>query len=153
MSDNALQLHLRHQELRLDQRGRSYWEIIAEEAALSCASTAILLCDVWDRHWSRGATERVDGMVGLMDRVAVAARGCGMQIIHAPSDTMDFYADHPASVRVAQARGAWRPGCGTDTRGPTIPCRPSGAGTWGACRVTSAAGPGEGTSTRSARRI
>ena len=101
VSRTALQMQLRHQELRSDQRGRAYWEVIAEEATLVCARTAILLCDVWDQHWSRGATERVEGMVGQMNRVVEAARGGGVQIVHAPSDTMDFYADHPARRRVA----------------------------------------------------
>ena len=102
MGETALQLQLRHQELRSDQRGRAYWEVVSEGAALPYVKTAILLCDVWDKHWSRGATERVDGMVGQMNRVVETARGRGVQIVHAPSDTMDFYADHPARVAVAE---------------------------------------------------
>ncbi|MFC1526804.1 isochorismatase [Candidatus Latescibacterota bacterium] len=109
MAASDLKLSLRHQELRRDQRGRAFWEIVSEEAGLPCSETALLLCDVWDQHWSRGATERVDGMVGRMNEVVAVARGAGVQIIHAPSDTMDFYADSPARKRVAEAAPAVPP--------------------------------------------
>jgi nicotinamidase-related amidase len=35
-----------------------------------------------------------------MNDVVTAARGLGVSIIHAPSDTMDFYVDHPARRRM-----------------------------------------------------
>lgn len=50
---------------------------------------------MWDRHWCPGATERVAEMAPAMNRVITAARSRGMLILHCPSDTMEFYKDHP----------------------------------------------------------
>jgi nicotinamidase-related amidase len=46
----------------------------------------LILCDVWDRHWSRGASERVDVLAPRIDRFARAARERGVFVIHAPSE-------------------------------------------------------------------
>ena len=70
---------------------------------LAPGETALLLCDVWDHHWSRGAEERLEAMVPTMNRVVEAARGAGVTIIHAPSGTMPFYAGTPARQRLLDA--------------------------------------------------
>jgi hypothetical protein len=44
-----------------------------------------------------------------MERVASTLRSRGVQILHAPSDTMDFYAGHPARVRMGEAPPAEPP--------------------------------------------
>ena len=72
----------------------------AELRALEPGRLAIIVCDMWDRHWSRGASERVDEMVPRMNGVLLTARSRGVSIIHAPSDTLGFYADHPARRRM-----------------------------------------------------
>ena len=61
-----------------------------------CSETAIIICDMWDRHWCRGATKRVAEMAPSMNRVVSLAREKGVLIVHAPSDCMDYYEDHPA---------------------------------------------------------
>ena len=50
---------------------------------------------MWDRHHCPDATERVGEMAPRMNEVVRAARARGIQIIHCPSDTMEFYKDHP----------------------------------------------------------
>ena len=77
--------------------------MVATEAEYDFAATALLLCDVWNKHWSRGASERVDAMVPRMNEVVAAARASGVQIVHAPSSTMEFYAGTPARQRVLDA--------------------------------------------------
>jgi nicotinamidase-related amidase len=57
--------------------------------------TAIIICDMWDRHWCDGATRRVDEMAPVMNAVVRTARHRGVFILHAPSDTMEFYQDTP----------------------------------------------------------
>jgi nicotinamidase-related amidase len=94
-----LQLSLRRQELSQDDGGHAYWRQIAEPGSYAVSQTALLLCDMWDQHWSRGATERVDAMVPRMNEVTSAARDCGVLIVHSPSDTMDFYEGTPARQR------------------------------------------------------
>ena len=58
--------------------------------------TAIIICDMWDEHWCKGATRRVAEMAGPLNDVVSIARDKGVQIVHAPSDCMDYYKNHPA---------------------------------------------------------
>lgn len=103
MQQAEFHLHLRTQELTEDSRGYTHWRTQITEQPTNAAQTAIIICDMWDKHWSRGASERVDQMVGRMNDVVTAARRRGAYIIHAPSDTMDFYAEHPARLRALAA--------------------------------------------------
>jgi len=57
--------------------------------------TALVICDVWDKHWCNGANVRLGAMLERMNRTVEAARAAGALIIHAPSDCMDFYKDTP----------------------------------------------------------
>jgi len=59
------------------------------------SQTAIIICDVWDQHWCKGATRRGAELAPRINEVASKARDMGMLIIHAPSGTMDSYQDHP----------------------------------------------------------
>ncbi len=67
------------------------------------AKTAVIVCDMWDRHWCQGATARVVEMAPRMDQFLQIARDRGVLIIHAPSSCMDAYQDHPARKRAQQA--------------------------------------------------
>ena len=98
-----LKPRLRSQNLVQDQEGYSIWQVQVEEGAWPAAKTALLLCDVWNGHWCRGAVERLDSMVGRMDSVVTRLRAAGVLIVHAPSDTMDFYTDSPARNRAILA--------------------------------------------------
>ena len=80
--------------------GRNGWRAVEEEVVWPVSETAIVVVDMWDKHWSWGATERVDVMAPRMNTVLNAARDRGVQIIHAPSDTMEFYKNHPARLWV-----------------------------------------------------
>jgi nicotinamidase-related amidase len=55
---------------------------------------------MWDQHWSTGATERVAPLAVKINEVVQAARANGVQIIHAPSETLDFYANSLARKRL-----------------------------------------------------
>ncbi len=65
--------------------------------------TAIVVCDMWDKHWCTPATERVGEMAPRMNQVVKAARERGVLIIHCPSNTMDYYQDHPGRKLAQQA--------------------------------------------------
>ena len=79
------------------------WREETLDVELPIAETALLLCDVWDKHWCRGASERVDAMAPRMNEVVQAARAKGVPIIHAPSGTMFFYTDTPMRQRMMDA--------------------------------------------------
>ena len=57
--------------------------------------TAVIICDMWDRHWCKSATARVAEMAPQMNKVISKLREQGVLIFHCPSDTMNFYKDHP----------------------------------------------------------
>jgi len=65
--------------------------------------TAVVICDMWDKHWCPSASARVAEMAPRVDRLIAAARRRGVLIIHCPSGTMDFYADTPQRRRAQQA--------------------------------------------------
>lgn len=68
--------------------------------------TALVICDMWDDHWCKGAARRVEELAGPMDKVIAAARQRGVLIIHAPSSTVDFYKETPQRKRAQEAKFA-----------------------------------------------
>src|SRR5262245_30752279 len=60
------------------------------------ARTAVIICDMWQKHWCQGASRRVAELAPIMNRAVAAARSRGVLIVHAPSSCMDYYKDHPA---------------------------------------------------------
>jgi nicotinamidase-related amidase len=76
-------------------KGSGDWQEVHVRKSLPSGQTAILICDMWDNHWCRGATRRVGVLAEKMDPVLAQARKLGILIIHAPSDTMDFYQEMP----------------------------------------------------------
>jgi Isochorismatase family len=69
---------------------------------MSTGDTALLICDMWDRHWCTHAGRRMNILAQQIEQTANVARAAGIQIIHSPSSTMPFYADYPERRR-AQA--------------------------------------------------
>jgi len=81
-------------------KGSGDWREVSLQQSLAAEKTAVLICDMWDKHWCRGATERVNGLVTKMAPFVESARQRGIQIIHAPSEVMDFYQDAPQRRRI-----------------------------------------------------
>ena len=102
-SPRPVRVTARRRKLALDERGYRDWRVVEQPVELQPAATALVLCDVWDHHWCRGAEERLEPLVPDIDHTARTARGLGMLVVHAPSDTMEFYAGHPARARVLEA--------------------------------------------------
>jgi len=73
---------------------------VQRPGALETAATALLICDMWDDHWCRSAARRYDTLAARMNPVIGTARARGVQIIHAPSDCMDYYAGAPQRRRI-----------------------------------------------------
>ena len=69
--------------------------LINEVQDWQAKETAIVICDMWDKHWCKGATSRVAEMAPHMNKVISIARDKGAHIVHAPSDCMDYYKNHP----------------------------------------------------------
>lgn len=95
-----LTLNLRNRQQGVDSKGYQIWKENVFTQVIEAERTAILICDVWDTHWSSGARERLDVMVPRMNDVVNEARDRGVNLIHSPSDTMDFYVDSAARARI-----------------------------------------------------
>ncbi len=55
----------------------------------------MVVCDMWDRHWSLGATRRVGQMVPGLNEFLRALRDHGALIVFAPAGTMAYYDARP----------------------------------------------------------
>lgn len=98
MADRRLDLKARRQELARDN-GFAVWNTITTDTRWEPEHTALVLCDIWDSHWCRGAVERLNALTARMNEVVTACRDRGILIVHAPSDTLGFYHDAPARKR------------------------------------------------------
>jgi nicotinamidase-related amidase len=78
-------------------------ERTGEMTSWDAARTAVIVCDVWDYHHSVNAVRRLEEMLPSMDKLLQTARQSGSVIIHAPSDCMPQYAEHPARLRAIDA--------------------------------------------------
>ena len=76
-------------------KGSGEWQEVSVRRQVDPRRTAVVICDMWDRHWCDGANERVGLLIKQAAPFVAAARKRGMLIIHAPSDTMAFYQDAP----------------------------------------------------------
>lgn len=92
----VLTLHCQSQQLMQDEGGHVIWKQSITSKQVPAQQMAIIICDMWDRHWSRGANERVDAMAPRMNGVLEAARAAGIHIIHSPSNVVDYYHGSPA---------------------------------------------------------
>jgi type 1 glutamine amidotransferase/nicotinamidase-related amidase len=84
---------LRHR-IPADDEGKLYRTVTRTET-WDAAQTAVIVCDVWDSHHCLNAVRRVQEMAPRMNQFLITARTRGALIIHAPSDCMAFYKDHP----------------------------------------------------------
>lgn len=81
-------------------KGSGVWQEVHFQKDFPISQTAIVICDMWDHHWCKGAESRVVVLARKMEPVLEEARDRGIQIIHAPSETMDAYASAPQRLRM-----------------------------------------------------
>ncbi len=119
-----------HLKLRTEVRPfrvEDVWEAAYFEGKFDARQTAIVICDMWDRHWCSGATRRVGLIAHKMEPVLEAARAAGITIIHAPSDTMAYYKDYPQRLNILAVPRASAPApLGLDS--PPLPIDDSDGG-------------------------
>jgi len=89
----------RAEDLRLHARSRVVAEPGSSEVRVredtllwDPTRTAVVICDMWDRHWCQGATERVAALAPRVNAFVRAARDRGVLVIHCPSGTLGTYA-------------------------------------------------------------
>jgi len=94
--DNVPALKISIQKRLPSEGDKGVFYISQEIQEWKVSQTAIIICDMWDKHWCKGAEERVAEMAPVMNKVITIAREKGILIVHAPSSCMEFYKDHPA---------------------------------------------------------
>src|SRR5688572_19805431 len=89
-------------QLRLTLRGRekvkgleNVYDVTERPAAWDPKKTALIVIDVWDKHWCEGANRRVAEMAPRFAAFVGALRDRGVFVVHAPSDTMKTYEGTP----------------------------------------------------------
>jgi nicotinamidase-related amidase/type 1 glutamine amidotransferase len=90
-------------------QGSGKFTVLYKRLEWNPAETAIIICDMWDKHWCEGATSRVAELAPAINKVVSKARDKGVLIIHSPSETMNYYKDHPARKRAQNAPKATNP--------------------------------------------
>ncbi len=71
------------------------YSIINKTEEWKPSETAIIICDMWDKHWCNDATNRVNELAPQINTIITIGRNKGMLIVHAPSDCMAYYKDYP----------------------------------------------------------
>jgi type 1 glutamine amidotransferase/nicotinamidase-related amidase len=122
-SARSLQLTLR---ARAAEAGSDRFRVAFTPTEWRAEATAIIVCDMWDKHWCPTSSARVVELAPRIDAFLVAARERGALVIHAPSDCMDFYANHPARKRAAAVPQAAKLPEGIDEWCRSIPAEEKG---------------------------
>jgi nicotinamidase-related amidase len=83
-------------------RGGNAWNEVHADYQFDPAKSAVIVCDMWDKHWCTGANVRVAALVKRMEPFLESMRRKGVIIVHAPSDTMAYYANTPQRAKMVQ---------------------------------------------------
>jgi nicotinamidase-related amidase len=75
--------------------GEGAWMAVNRTEAWKPSETALIICDMWDKHWCDISNARFGELAVALKPVVAAARSKGVKIVHAPSDCMDYYKDYP----------------------------------------------------------
>src|SRR3954470_8650945 len=102
-------------------KNSSEWTPASFEQTIPSNQTAIIICDMWDKHWCNGATTRVELLAHRMEPVLEQARAKSILIIHAPSETMSYYANAPGRLLAEQAVKVNPPAAILPTKEPQLP--------------------------------
>lgn len=101
-SAQPLELSLRSREPLDEQR----FAVNYNAEQWNPAETAVIVCDMWDAHHCLNAVRREQELVGRANQFLHSMRDRGALIIHAPSDCMGPYENHPGRERARSAPAA-----------------------------------------------
>lgn len=124
LPDRAWQLLLRARVPT--SAGSDRFHVLQASETWQPGETAVIICDLWDSHHSPNAVDRVNELVPPIEAFVTATRNSGAIIVHAPSDCMAFYEDHPARQRARQVLPATNMPTGIDRWCTKIPAEEAG---------------------------
>lgn len=82
-------------ELTLQSRDPATGRVILTQERVDPRQVGVIAVDVWNFHWCKTATMRVDAIVPRMNEALDAARALGMTVMLCPSDVVDNYVGFP----------------------------------------------------------
>jgi hypothetical protein len=81
--------------LELQRRDPVTGAVIVQTEEVDPKRVGVIAVDVWNFHWCKTATMRVDAIVPRMNKALDAARALGMTVMLCPSDVVDNYVGFP----------------------------------------------------------
>ena len=90
-------------------RAGDEWSEVHASYRFDPKKSALIICDMWDKHWCTGANVRVAAIIKKLEPLLEQVRRKGMIVVHAPSDTMAYYAGTPQRERMLQLPHATPP--------------------------------------------
>ena len=75
--------------LTLQTRDPATGKVILTNEKVDARHVGVIAVDVWNFHWCKTATMRVDAIVPRMNKALDAARALGMTVMLCPSDVVD----------------------------------------------------------------
>src|SRR6185295_18206064 len=82
-------------ELTCQTRDPETGKLILAPERVDSSKIGVVAVDVWNFHWCKTATMRVDAIVPRINRALEAARALGMTVMLCPSDVVDNYVGFP----------------------------------------------------------
>jgi len=86
--------------LTLQTRDPITGEIVLRTEHVDPKNVGVIAVDVWNFHWCKTATMRVDAIVPRMNKALDEARSLGMTVMLCPRDVDDNYVGYPQRERV-----------------------------------------------------
>jgi nicotinamidase-related amidase/type 1 glutamine amidotransferase len=102
-ADPPSAMHLVAQTLEPSAKDPQAYLVQLRQTDWDPKKTAIIVCDMWDQHHCLDATNRVAELAPKMNEVLKAARSRGVFAIHAPSECMKAYENHPGRLMAQNA--------------------------------------------------
>lgn len=87
-------------ELTCQTRNPATGQVVLTPELVDPMHVGIVAVDVWNFHWCKTATMRVDAIVPRMNKALEVARSLGMTVMLCPSDVVDNYVGYPQRERV-----------------------------------------------------
>ncbi len=81
--------------LEVRRRDPTTGAVQPETVTVEPRRVGVIAVDVWNYHWCKTATMRVDAIVPRLNRALEAARQLGMTVMLCPSDVVDNYVGYP----------------------------------------------------------
>lgn len=82
-------------ELTLQTRDPLTGQLVQTTEKVDSRRVGVIAVDVWNFHWCKTATMRVDAIVPRLNKTLEAARALDMTVMLCPSDVVDNYVGYP----------------------------------------------------------